>query len=143
LNPFFSITTDYIAGFATETEELFLNSVNNLEKLPLAHMHIFPYSSRPFTAASHLRNLVNDSVKKQRINILEKVNEKLNVQYLRRFIGKTVNVLFEKTDDLNLQHGHSEYHFMVFVKTTKRLSSELLSVKISEFKNKQLFGILV
>jgi threonylcarbamoyladenosine tRNA methylthiotransferase MtaB len=73
-NRLFSITTDYIVGFATETRDLFMDTVHSLKTAPLAHMHIFPYSQRPHTAASLLKNLVSDTEKRIRFKMLEEIN---------------------------------------------------------------------
>ena len=70
------------------------------------------------------------------------LNEKNMNKYQKQFIGKTVHVLFEKTNDPNIQSGHSEYFFKVFVKTKKNLTNKLLKVKITNLQKNHLFGII-
>jgi threonylcarbamoyladenosine tRNA methylthiotransferase MtaB len=139
-NKFFSITTDYIVGFPTETSKLFKDEVINLSKLKFASMHIFPYSSRKNTAASKYKNQVSDYQKHQRFTIVNEIKHECEKQYLKQFINKVTTVLFEKSKEKDIQIGHSEYCFSVKVKTNQSLTGELHKVKITELKNNHLFG---
>lgn len=142
-NPLISITTDYIAGFPTETKKYFDESMENLKKIKFASMHIFPYSKRPNTYASSLNNLVSDNEKKERFDKVQKLKNNMQKQYLRHFINKKIKVLFEKSNEKNIQIGHSEYFFSVKVKTNKALTNRLLNVKIIDIKNNQTLGELI
>jgi threonylcarbamoyladenosine tRNA methylthiotransferase MtaB len=64
-NPFFSVTTDIIIGFPTETTQTFQESVDNIKKCHFAKMHIFPYSKRPNTISATLKNQVTTTTKKK------------------------------------------------------------------------------
>ena len=94
-NPLASITTDYIVGFPTETERHFNESIQNLEKIKFCYMHIFPYSKREGTAASKLVNLVSDTQKKKRYETIHALMKKTQIQYLKSFTNKVVNVKFK------------------------------------------------
>jgi threonylcarbamoyladenosine tRNA methylthiotransferase MtaB len=142
-NPLVSITTDYIVGFPTETKDCFRESLENLAKIKFCYMHIFPYSAREGTYASKLMNIVSDTEKKTRFTATADLISKLQTQYLKQFIGKTVNVLFEKSNETNIQKGHSEYFFMVKLKTHRNLTNQLMKVKITSLKHNQLFGTLI
>jgi threonylcarbamoyladenosine tRNA methylthiotransferase MtaB len=142
-SPLCSITTDYIVGFPTETAEEFKDSVKNLEKLSLSNIHIFPYSSHSGTKASLLKNIVSDSEKKKRYMMIDTQNKKNMIAFLNKFIGKTVDVLFEKSSKLGLQYGHSQYFFSVIVRTKKILTNQLLNVKIISIENNEVFGKLI
>jgi threonylcarbamoyladenosine tRNA methylthiotransferase MtaB len=96
-NELASITTDCIIGFPTETKNNFMESYKNIEKIKFANIHIFPFSARPFTLASKLPTSINDFEKKQRFIQVDKLRKQLTEKYLKKFIGKTVNVLFEKS----------------------------------------------
>lgn len=142
-NKFVSITTDYIVGFPTETSDQFIDSLKNLNILKFSDMHLFPFSSRPFTVASKLKNIVSDSEKKMRFMKINKLNIQLQNEYLRQFIGKTVNVLFENSNKENTQSGHSEYFFMVNINTSQNLTNKLLKVLVVSMTDNQLFGRIV
>jgi threonylcarbamoyladenosine tRNA methylthiotransferase MtaB len=142
-NKLVSITTDYIVGFPTETSEQFNDSLKNLEQIKFSDMHIFPFSSRPFTVASKLKNVVSDYEKKTRFIAIDKLNKQTQSNYLKQFIGVVVNVLFEHSNKPGVQTGHSEYFFTVNIKTIKVFTNQMLSVKITSLVGDQLFGTLV
>lgn len=137
-----SITTDYIVGFNNETEEYFNDSLKFLDKVKFANMHIFPYSFRKYTAANMIKNPVKQSIKTTRFKIVNKANAKYTNEYLKQFINKSVNVLFEKSKRFNIQTGHSEYFFKVNVNCCKPLNNQILKVKITEIINNNVFGII-
>jgi threonylcarbamoyladenosine tRNA methylthiotransferase MtaB len=138
-----SITTDYIVGFPTETSEQFIDSLKNLKRIKFSDMHIFPFSSRPFTAASKLKNIVSDYERKTRFIAIDKLNKQFQKGYLKQFIGKKVNVLFEHSNKPNIQSGHSEYFFTTNIKTNKTFTNKMLQVKITSLVDNQLFGTTI
>ncbi|MDR0674865.1 MAG: tRNA (N(6)-L-threonylcarbamoyladenosine(37)-C(2))-methylthiotransferase MtaB [Mycoplasmataceae bacterium] len=142
-NKMASITTDCIVGFPTETKDDFKISCKNIKKIQFADIHIFPFSSRPFTQASKLPISINDCEKKRRFIAMDKIKKTFKCKYLKKFIGKTLSVLFEKSKDPKIQIGHSEYFFTVKVKTNKSLVNEFVLVKIIKLENNQLFGELL
>jgi threonylcarbamoyladenosine tRNA methylthiotransferase MtaB len=142
-SPYASITTDYIVGFPTETITDFKQGCKQLTKLNFSDMHLFPYSSRPFTPASKMKNLVSDSEKKNRFLAINDIRKSSEIKYLKQFINKEVNVLFEKPSKSHYQTGHSEYFFKVDVQTEKDLRNNLLKVKIIELIGTQLYGKLL
>lgn len=85
---------DLIAGFPTESEEMFANTVNLIDECDLTRLHIFPFSPRPGTPAALMPQLDGDVVK-QRAKILRtKGAEKLE-QQLNTNIGQQHPVLVE------------------------------------------------
>src|SRR5258708_10364028 len=54
---------DIIAGFPTETEDMFRRSLDLIEECGLTHLHVFPYSPRPGTPAARMPQLASDIVK--------------------------------------------------------------------------------
>ncbi|MDR2636312.1 MAG: tRNA (N(6)-L-threonylcarbamoyladenosine(37)-C(2))-methylthiotransferase MtaB [Mycoplasmataceae bacterium] len=137
-----SITTDYIVGFPTETNERFSDGCKNLESLKLSNIHIFPFSSHKNTPASKLKNIVSDTQKSLRFKVIENINKKNRNAYLHSMINKTANVLFEQTKDKQYQNGHSEYFFKVYVKTTKDLSKKQSCVKLQKIFRDGVLGII-
>ena len=94
-----NITTDVIVGFAMESNEQFENTRRFIEKVEFSFVHIFPYSKREGTNAFKLPDLPM-SVKKERVDILENVVNKLHNNYLSKFIGKTSTMLVEEKKEL-------------------------------------------
>lgn len=95
---------DIIAGFPTETNEMFQNTYDLLSELQkIAHLHIFPYSERSGTPAARMPQ-VEKSIRKERAAILRKLGDKLLHEHLNTKINTIVSVLCEsetvgKTED--------------------------------------------
>jgi len=75
--PHAAIGSDVIAGFPGETDDDFAELVAYLETSPLTHLHVFPYSDRPGTAASALPDEVHGSVIKGRAQRLREISRAL------------------------------------------------------------------
>ncbi len=142
-NKFVSVTTDYIVGFNNETDQDFKDSLESLKLIKFADMHIFPFSMRKFTAIANDKNVVNSSTKNKRFKQVYELNKKLKNEYLTQFVGQEVEVIFEKPKQKNIQEGHSNYFFKVFVKTCKQLHGQKFRIKITKIINDQLFGELI
>ncbi len=89
-----AITTDIIAGFPTETEEDFGESLSAIGEAGFARVHAFPFSMREGTAAAKLPDL-SAEVKKERTARLITEGRRAEKAYLSRFCGREAVVLFE------------------------------------------------
>ena len=85
---------DVIAGFPTETEEMFLNTYQLVEELNIMHLHVFPYSVRENTPAARMPQ-VEDKVIKLRAQKLRQLQSELLHNHLLQKIGCTQDVLIE------------------------------------------------
>ncbi len=85
---------DLIAGFPTETEEMFARSLSLIEECGLTHLHVFPYSERPGTPAARMPQ-VPVSLRKQRAARLREAGERVLTAYLDGRRGERVRVLAE------------------------------------------------
>jgi len=95
LRPDVVFGADIIAGFPTETEEMFLNTLRLVEEAGLTYLHVFPYSSRPGTPAAKMPQ-VPKHVRKERAARLRAAGDKQLGNYLKSQIGNTIEVLVEK-----------------------------------------------
>jgi threonylcarbamoyladenosine tRNA methylthiotransferase MtaB len=75
--PHAAIGSDVIAGFPRESDEDFDRLTSYLERSPLTHLHVFPYSDRPGTVASALPDKVHGSVIKSRAQRLREISREL------------------------------------------------------------------
>ena len=87
--------SDIIAGFPTETDEMFENSVKLISEAGLIFNHIFPYSKKAGTPAAKMPQL-NGKIIKERAKILRQAGDLELKKYLKTQIGKTLEVLIEK-----------------------------------------------
>jgi threonylcarbamoyladenosine tRNA methylthiotransferase MtaB len=93
--PDVSISTDLIAGFPGETEEEFSETMQFVEAMQFSGGHVFTYSARPGTAAARMAGQVPNIVRKKRAAALREVLSCSNRSYNDRFVGSTVQVLWE------------------------------------------------
>lgn len=114
-----AITTDLICGYPTESAADFADTLRFIDKTEFSDMHIFAYSKRQGTAAAKLAELPHDIIK-TRCTEAEKICAKNKVEYLKRFIGKRLEVLVE--DD---NCGYSTEYIRVY---TDGVASEIAEV---------------
>jgi len=87
LMPHASIGSDLIVGFPGETDEDFECLAAYLEASPLTHLHVFPYSDRPGTAAAAMTQKIHGSVVRERANRLRTISQQLAVRFRRSQVG--------------------------------------------------------
>ncbi|MHA7775735.1 tRNA (N(6)-L-threonylcarbamoyladenosine(37)-C(2))-methylthiotransferase MtaB [Roseibium sp. M-1] len=97
LRPDVVFGADIIAGFPTETEEMFENSLKIVDECGLTHLHVFPFSARPGTPAARMPQLPRTIVKERGARLRAKGEEVL-VRYLTGEVGKIRPVLMEHED---------------------------------------------
>ena len=95
-----AITTDVIAGFPGETDSDFEESLNQVEKCGFADVHIFPFSRRKGTRAYDMPNQLPKAVREERAARLIELGKRMRTDFLKGYLGKTVNVLFEDGEGL-------------------------------------------
>ena len=92
---------DIIAGFPTESDQMFNDSVELVKKCNLIHLHVFPFSSRELTPAARMPQVSKDTIKKRAKTLRNLGNNNLN-KYLNNQIGFKVKVLIEQ-----IKNNHS------------------------------------
>jgi threonylcarbamoyladenosine tRNA methylthiotransferase MtaB len=93
--PEIAFGADIIAGFPTETEEAFENSIRLVDECSIAFLHVFPYSKREGTPAAKMPQVKGDVIK-ARAKRLREVGERAMRYHLERLIGTTQEVLVER-----------------------------------------------
>lgn len=94
--PDISIGLDLIAGFPGESEEDHAETCNLVGSLPIAYLHVFPYSSRPGTKAASMPGHLHPSVIKQRAEQLRRIGDRMSLDYAGRFVGRVLPVLIQQ-----------------------------------------------
>ena len=97
LRPEVSFGADIIAGFPTETDEMFENTRRLISEAGLQYLHVFPYSEREGTPAARMPQ-VPKQIRKERAAILRAEGIKELHKFFARNVGKDVNVLVEKNN---------------------------------------------
>jgi threonylcarbamoyladenosine tRNA methylthiotransferase MtaB len=94
LRPDAAFGSDIIAGFPTETDEMFENSLNLIKETRLVFNHIFPYSIREGTPAAKMPQ-VDGKIKKDRAKLLRDAGDNEFKKFLKTFVGTRQKVLLE------------------------------------------------
>lgn len=97
IRPEVSFGADIIAGFPTETDEMFENTKRLISEAGLQYLHIFPYSEREGTPASRMPQ-VPKNTRKERAAILRAEGIKELHKFFAQNIGRDVNILVEKNN---------------------------------------------
>lgn len=144
-NPDFTLTTDIIVGFPGETEGDFQETLEIVEQVKFAKVHMFPYSRRPRTRAALYKNTVPDAVIKQRKEKLLRLAEKTAFDLRGQYIGKTMKVLLESTEEANGEYisGHTENFLRVSIPKQGHCANDIVEVHLTHNTPEGLRGEVV
>ena len=95
LRPNIVFGADIIAGFPTETDEMFENSVRLVEECGLTFLHVFPFSPRPGTPAALMPQVTKAVIKERAARLRALGNERL-LSYMETLDGQPVELLMER-----------------------------------------------
>ena len=115
VKPDLAVSTDIIVGFPGEGEEEFLNTLKFSDEIKFSKIHVFPYSERRGTPSVKFKEKVSEQDKKDRVKRLISLSEKLEKEYMTKFIGREVSVLIEEYKD-GYSYGHTSNFLYVKVK---------------------------
>nr|WP_174270338.1 tRNA (N(6)-L-threonylcarbamoyladenosine(37)-C(2))-methylthiotransferase MtaB [Desulfosporosinus acidiphilus] len=133
--PELAVTTDIIVGFPGETEADHLSTLNFVRDCNFAGVHVFPYSKRQGTPAADYPDQVPKKIKDQRVKELMAVARESKEAYIRRFIGKPVEVLIESVDSEGGAVGHTPHYIEVHLPKQKEItwtSRQLVQVVLKQ-----------
>ncbi|WP_419902563.1 tRNA (N(6)-L-threonylcarbamoyladenosine(37)-C(2))-methylthiotransferase MtaB [Kiloniella sp.] len=135
LRPDVVFGADIIAGFPTETDEMFENTYNLVNELNLTYLHVFPYSERPGTPAAKMPQ-VPGNIRKQRAGRLRSAGEISEQRFMESRIGTTAQVLIEKNG-----FGRSEHYAQVQIEALEGdLTGEVVPVYIADVRDGKLLA---
>ena len=103
LRPDIAFGADIIAGFPTETEEMFARSLDLVEECGLTFLHVFPYSPRPGRPAARMPQVAGSEIK-ERAKRLRVVGEAALRKRLASEVGATREVLIESATQGRTEH---------------------------------------
>ncbi|WP_291580491.1 tRNA (N(6)-L-threonylcarbamoyladenosine(37)-C(2))-methylthiotransferase MtaB [Clostridium sp. UBA6640] len=137
-----SITTDIIAGFPGESERDFNETYKFLSEIKLSKMHIFKYSPRKGTKAAEMMLQVDGNIKEQRSESLITLAEKLENEFMNKFIGRTMKVLYEEESKELSNHyvGYTPNYIKVITKSDENLQGKIVETKLKEINKGYILG---
>ena len=136
IRPDMTFGADIIAGFPTEDDEMFENSLKLISEADLIFTHIFPYSKREGTPAAKMPQ-VDGKIIKQRAKLLREAGAAQLQKFLRKQIGKKFSVILEK-DGIARTENFLEVKISSPEKGLK--TGEIFEVKISAVEGNFLVG---
>ena len=131
LRPEVTFGADIIAGFPTESDEHFENSIKLVEECGLTWLHIFPYSKRDGTPAARMPQIDGRTIK-SRAELLRSLGKKVRSKHLKEQIGRKHKVLMESS-----VLGRTEQFAEVLFSSPKQEGS-IVDATISDASNSQL-----
>jgi len=143
LMPEAAIGVDVITGHPGETDELFRESYNFIDSLPVSYLHVFTYSERPNTHALDIEPSVQDSVRKERTHKLRRLSSKKRYRFDTNFSDTTREVLFEEPKSNGIMYGWTDNYVRVGIPAEPRYENKILPVSLGErAKGDYLIGTL-
>ena len=133
--PHSSIGSDIIVGFPGERDEDFAQLADYLERSPLTHVHVFPYSDRPGTSASTMAGKVPGAVFRERGRRVREIGQRLTTRFRESQIGTTHRAL-------TLEDGTSVVtgNYLKVRIAPGRVRNEWVSVRIASHHDGELLG---
>jgi len=133
LRPDVVFGADLIAGFPTETEDMFSRSMDLVDDCGLVFLHVFPFSARPGTPAARMPQVTRAVVKDRAMRLRQKGAAALS-RYLETQVGRDVEVLMER-DQVGRTPGFAE-----MVLASSAPAGRLLGARVTGLSGRQLQG---
>lgn len=152
--PGYAVSSDFIVGFSGETDEDFQQTVDLVEECRFKNSFIFKYSVRPGTkGAEQLPDDIPDEIKKERNQVLLKLQNRISQEDNEKFLGEKVEVLIEgpsklgrnaPEDQMVVQMvGRTHCDRIVVFEGNRRQAGQILPVAIHDASSHTLFGSIV
>ena len=128
-----TITSDFIAGFPSETEEEFLDTIKAIDELELDYSNTAAYSPRPITKAGKMTDkFIDEETKKKRLQILNDKVKAASLKSNEKYIGKTLEILIDEVKD-GVYQGRTRNNKVVHILDDKKYNiGDFVDVKIEK-----------
>lgn len=137
-----SITTDVMVGFAGESEEDFRQSLEFVQKIGFAKVHVFSYSRRPGTAADKRPGQVPASVKDARSHQMIRLTDQTRKEFLLGQLGRVEEVLVETTLSPLGYEGFTKNYTPVYVDCSPDLCGQIVRVRLEAVLDDHCIGTI-
>lgn len=138
-----AITTDIMVGFAGETEEEFMETLDFVNKVKFSDSHVFQYSQRRGTPAAKRPNQVSPEVKEARSKEIIKATSRSHNEFLEQHIGREMEVLFETKVSDGTFEGKTANYITVHAMTHNDISGEFKKVRLRKIKGSIIYGDII
>ena len=128
----FALGTDFIVAHPGESEEIWLEAVENFKKFPLTHLHAFIFSPRQGTASASLKSRIDGKTAKARLKMLQNITA-LNNYKFRTSHKVPLNVLIERKNG-EFYEGYDQFYDKIWIKSDEDLSKKWMEIRDYEVK---------
>ncbi|WP_298053224.1 tRNA (N(6)-L-threonylcarbamoyladenosine(37)-C(2))-methylthiotransferase MtaB [uncultured Campylobacter sp.] len=128
----FALGTDFIVAHPGESEEIWLEAVENFKKFPLTHLHAFIFSPRQGTASASLKDRIDGKIAKARLKMLQNITA-LNNYKFRLSHKVPLNVLIERKNG-EFYEGYDQFYDKIWIKSDEDLSKKWMEIRDYEVK---------
>jgi threonylcarbamoyladenosine tRNA methylthiotransferase MtaB len=141
--PEIGITTDVIVGFPGETQELFEETLEYIQKMQFSKIHVFPYSKRKGTLAADMENQVPHEIKKERCAQMAEIEKQMRTKFYKDHLGTNQKVLVEFIDDNGIGKGFTPNYIKtrVDLKDSTVKANDIITVSLKEIDKNPLEAI--
>ena len=128
-----AIGVDTLIGFPGETEQAFENTLALIDGLPVAYLHVFPFSARPGTPAAEYKDQLPPDTIKDRCKRMRMLGVEKRARFYRRHINRTVEILVENKRDRTTGRlkGVTSNYIRVFIDGGDDFMNRLCRVRIT------------
>lgn len=139
-----TITSDFIAGFPSETDEEFQDTIKIIDELELDYSNTAAYSPRPITVAGKMtEQFIDDEVKKERLQILNEKVKAASLKSNQKYVGRTLEVLIDGEKD-GIFQGRTRNNKVVHLKDSSQKDykiGQFVDVEIKSVSTWCMFGV--
>ena len=128
----FALGTDFIVAHPGESQEIWLEAVENFKKFPLTHLHAFIFSPRQGTASASLKGRIDGKTAKARLKMLQNITA-LNNYKFRLSHKVPLNVLIERKNG-EFYEGYDQFYDKIWIKSDEDLSKKWMEIRDYEVK---------
>jgi threonylcarbamoyladenosine tRNA methylthiotransferase MtaB len=138
----FTFTTDIIVGFPGESQADFQDTLDVMNQVKFAKVHMFPYSERKRTRAALFPGKVPHSVIQERKRQVLELAERNAYELREGYVGKIMPVLIESQEKnrSNVFSSHTENFLPVLVEDSSLSSNQIIMVEILQNTTQALIG---
>ena len=137
--PDLGLTSDVIAGFPTESDEAFQNTLDRIEEFGFVDFHPFPYSDRPNTPGEKMTPKVHAAIIRERMKKLLELKKKCLRSSAEKAAGKVFRVIVERHNE-QLQAGLTDQGLRILFPLKEGRLGQEAQVKVTAVQNEAAFA---
>ncbi|MBW2173069.1 MAG: MiaB/RimO family radical SAM methylthiotransferase, partial [Deltaproteobacteria bacterium] len=140
--PDVAIGVDVLVGFPGETDGAFENTCRLIEQLPIAYLHVFPFSMQKETPAAALQGQVPSGAIKRRCQHIRQIGETKRRKFYEKAIGATSEILIEGKRDRTTGYlkGLTKNYIPVLVEGDDELMNRVVQARITKVESGKVFA---